>query len=1469
MVLPMKNIITTLLIMLIASASLFSQALTVFKIDTSAFPVMKANFYIFDEDNIQVIEPEKKDFKVVEDWEECEVLRVSCPKPTPPVAISSVLTMDVSGSMSGAMINRAKAAGRAWINGLPLGLSECAITSFNDVNNMIKDFSKDRKGLLNKLSLLKPGGGTDYNQGFIEPMAGGVRVAKTGKYKRVLVFLTDGMPNFKPNIDEIIKQAVDNDITIYAVTLNMLCPPSLKEISEQTGGLWFENVTTTAQAREVYLKILQTAQGNEPCEIEWQSRVKCYARDKLLNIHYKPFNIGRDLIYPLPYAGYASLVLNPNGVYFRINEPGKQYDTTLSLTAYSADFVVSDIVATNPYFEIEPRSFTINAGETITLKLSFFPTDSGYTYSKFDIVNNLCPSMFFASGGYPGKGPNKLSLKLTHPNGGERFLIGDDTLITWKGITPIEKVKLEYSVDEGSNWKFITDTATGLEYQWKNIPAPPSDQCLVRVNQLGYESGSASDSWNRNFGGSDIEHAKIIHQTADGGYVIGGFTTSLDGDVKGAKGSTDYWIVKTDQYGKLEWQSVLGGNSQDFLEDIDQTYDGGFILAGYTSSSGGDVSGNRGKIDYWILKLNNFGQILWQKTFGGSNDDYAFSVKQCLDGNFIVAGFTFSDDGDVKKFKGYCDIWVLKLSNSGSLIWQKTIGGSKKDEAYSIAETLDGGCIVAGLTESSDIDAANYKGKSDFLVVRLDGDGNILWEKLLGGSDLDEASSVIQTSDGGYFVAGMSMSGDFDLSGNNGNYDYWMVKLDRAGNVQWQQSMGGSESDLAFSACETYYGSYIIAGYSASKDGDISANKGGGDAWVVNLSGDGDILWEKSLGGSSQDIAYSICPTIDGAFVAAGSSASRDGDLSGNNGLDDFWAVKISSEESILQNDVSDSLFTIVEPELSSKDIDMGQVLLGKMRDSLVTAFLKNPGTYPTRIDSIILSGDNAADFYVVSTFFPCTVGPGESKAVRFSFKPSLPGLRKADINIYGQADVLVQKIQGEGLPKDLVLSSDFVDFGKVELKSSKDTIIALIKNEGTWVVYVNKTEIAGPDFDQFEIIGGGGSFKLNPGEERVLTLRFSPNYMGRTSTDLNFHYSGAGSPARAQLFGEGIKPNILCDDTWFDYPDFSNPEKLNFCGTARVIDDDARLTRDKLNEAGGMWYEKRVPVAKGFVTKFQFRLSEGDNRDSKDGSAPGADGLAFVLQNSGEKPLGYTGGGIGYHKIENALAVEFDLFTNDDRQIENFYDPNGNHVAIQTGGLDQISSKHTEDYCLGVSRYIDNLYADGRIYSVKIEYNIEPGIMNVYLGEEDSLDSPILVVSEIVLEDILDLEDDIGAFVGITAATGKAVEKHDILNWYFCPFGNAPGVGVEEDNNDIISLNVIPNPVNEAARIEFTVPEEEIVSLKIIDVFGRKVFELIPTIKDKGSYSYIWDTSDISDGVYFCTLTVADKTIMQKIMKL
>ncbi len=349
--------------------------------------------------------------------------------------------------------------------------------------------------------------------------------------------------------------------------------------------------------------------------------------------------------------------------------------------------------------------------------------------------------------------------------------------------------------------------------------------------------------WQKSLGGTDTEAARAIQQTDDGGYIVSGYSNSNDNDVSGNHGGMDFWIVKLDNTGTIQWQKSLGGSGNDLSYSIQQTNDGGYISAGLSTSNDGDVSGNHGGNDYWIVKIDNGGVIQWQKSLGGTATDNANSIQQTSDNGYIIAGVTSSNDGDVTINNGGADYWVVKLDNNGIIQWQKSLGGTGGENAFEVQQTNDNEYIIAGYSGSNDGDVTGHHGTSsilDYWVVKLDNTGTIQWEQSYGGTDQDYGSGIQQTSDNGYVVTGYSQSTDGDITGNHNSRDYWLLKLNNLGGIQWQKSIGGTSGDDAFNTKQTSDGGYIVAGSSFSNDGDVTGHHGATntyDYWVVKLEG--------------------------------------------------------------------------------------------------------------------------------------------------------------------------------------------------------------------------------------------------------------------------------------------------------------------------------------------------------------------------------------------------------------------------------------------------------------------------------------------------------------------------------------------------------------------------------------------------------------------------------------------------------
>lgn len=450
------------------------------------------------------------------------------------------------------------------------------------------------------------------------------------------------------------------------------------------------------------------------------------------------------------------------------------------------------------------------------------------------------------------------------------------------------------------------------------------------------------------YGGSREDVSFKVVPAWDGGYIAAGYAKSIDGDVTHPTGESIFkysaWVVKYDVYGNVTWDTCYGdygSEKEEGFYDIARTSEGGYIMCGFTGASDFDS-------DYWVVKTDADGNILWRKKFGGSEDDDAMSVIESSDGNYVVTGVSSSNDGDVTgHHTGVAvadDIWVIKLNTDGNLVWQKSLGGTNTEyvhPASSIVETPDGGYITGCRTYSNNTgDITGSFGAEDGWIVKLDTDGNILWQKCLG-TIVNDAVYGIAMKDEHILVAGARTSACCSPA-----FDAWFAELDAVGNILQEEIYGGTETEQ-FLDVEVLDDGYILFGYAESSDGDPGMNYGEEDVWVIQTDFAGSIIWSKVLGGSEIDIPGSITRVGDGDYVFAGFSRSDDHMVTGSEitGAEypDF------TNEQFLVGRISDDYFITLDP-VAGQDICEGDEIVvpysssdGFVTGNIFTAELSAP----------------------------------------------------------------------------------------------------------------------------------------------------------------------------------------------------------------------------------------------------------------------------------------------------------------------------------------------------------------------------------------------------------------------------------------------------------------------------------------------------------------------------------------------
>jgi hypothetical protein len=364
--------------------------------------------------------------------------------------------------------------------------------------------------------------------------------------------------------------------------------------------------------------------------------------------------------------------------------------------------------------------------------------------------------------------------------------------------------------------------------------------------------------WKKTISGNHTITISNTQQTTDGGYILAGHNNGNQNDL-------DYWIAKLNSNTDIEWEKTYGGSDYDNATNIQQTTDGGYIVAGYSRSANGDVTNNKGGSDAWILKLNTNGGIEWQKTYGGSADDYLSSIKQTIDNGYIAVGSTTSNNGDVPNNQGYYDAWIIKIADNGNLQWSKTFGGIDLDGMHDVQQTIDDGYLIIGQTSSNNGDVTDNHGNLDCWVIKLQTNGNLEWQKTYGGSGDDSANYIQKTNDGHYIIAGETNSSDGDISSTHENLDTWVVKIDNLGAILQQTTVGTNDNEVVSSVLQTQDNNLLIAGYS------LINNFTGPNAFIAALNTNYTLLWQQQIPQENiSSSANAIFETPDCGYIVFG-----------------------------------------------------------------------------------------------------------------------------------------------------------------------------------------------------------------------------------------------------------------------------------------------------------------------------------------------------------------------------------------------------------------------------------------------------------------------------------------------------------------------------------------------------------------------------------------------------------------------
>ena len=1068
---------------------------------------MRAKFYAFDAQGNQQ-RPNITDLSITENGIPRTITNVSCPAVKPPIAISSVLVMDVSGSMryfvdtiSNMEISKAGAVN--WVNLIPLNPSECAIVSFDHLNYLNQDFTTDKVKLLKAINTLTPVGGTDFDVALINAMSGGLLVSKNGKHQKVIVFFTDGYSTVSKK-DEIIKEAINQNCSIYCIALGTGSPNEIKEIAIKTGGIFFENASSLNEVLNLYKTILRIAQKYDPCIIEWQSDVACKSTNNKVELSYQ--NVKNYVYYQSPSSSIANLEFNPQFHIFENPTIGITDTKQIAVTARNSEFIVTNIVSSNPTFTVSPQNFTILPNQTINVSISHTPTDSSpYIFSKFDFENNVCTKNFFASSGFKGDTNFMNTLKLTHPDGGEKFVVGSDTNIKWEGIAEHELVRLSYSKDNGNTWNYI-DTSRGHTYNWQNISKPTSNECLVKVQQLytSIFSENPNDTVKRLKSHTGLGGVNSVDYSQNGKFLASG---SDDGTIK-------IWEVPSGKLLHTLSAHLNGVNSVCFSPDGKLLASGGndstikiwditnFDVLSTLTIHNDEVQSvvfspdgkhlTSGSLDKTIkvCDVATFTDIRTITTEDFSSRNIVFSP----DGNLLASGSTnktikiwrFSDGSLIHSMTGHSDIVnCVAFSHDGTFI-----ASGSNDKTIKLWDVLSGIEIKTLAWHGGEVFSVAFSPDGNSVASAGRGNRIRIWDLISG--NLVKILAEIR-----YNLLSIEFSPDGSTisSGSDDNLGrIWKLK---------DPVLQEDQSDSVFA---------IVEPMGTSQDIDMREVLIGNskDSVVVELV--------RNVGTWNFDVrSVSFRGADDGAFSLVSGlpeyrvepNSSHFGEFRftpSRVGLHQAEVVIVTQSDTIVQNitgiGVENSIL------VQSDIIDFGTVMVGKYKDTLQTVTIKNTGSVPITIIETKHNVPNVIDFSTLQGGGSFTLLPNEERLMDLRFKPTDVGKTSGMLEFHYNGIGSPTRIQlfGEGVLKNSVLGSTVAYFSSLLCESVRSSFIELSNNSEIDLI-ISDILLSGVDATDFEITTTL-PITIQKDSSIIIPITFKPQTFGIKNAFVEIHNS-------------------------------------------------------------------------------------------------------------------------------------------------------------------------------------------------------------------------------------------------------------------------------------------------------------------------------------------------------------------------
>ena len=991
--------------------------------------------------------------------------------------------LDISRSMTGERLQILKEAATHFIDTLPLDITEVAVGTFNDNVYLNSDFTQKTDRLKRTIQMIETAGETDYNNAFLHSYSGAIDIAKHGFYKKkIIIFLTDGLAG--AHIAEIISKAQSENISVYCITVKLKMPYVLKKIAEETGGEWYEEINTYDMTKDIYTRIFEHAQSSTFGYIRWRSQYTCNSSVKLkLNFRGTPFSLS----YAIPEEKQGRLETGSSSLYFSDIIPGIQNVVSAVFEAKNIPVTINEIVNMNPdYFSYEQIKYPVIIPEDNFFKIKFYylPSDSGIRTNQFTISTKECGDFLInAYGGSENK------IKLLHPEGGEVFVPGMDTSISWEGVEEDINVLLSVKNESTNNTWLPIAKSSGWQYSWI-VPGDTGTNIRVKASTLA-ELNKKSDLLIRTRISSDNVPLFSVNYSPDGNEI---YTCDSSGFIKVWKESNGQ-LIKT-----LDRRSLGHVAYIPAYDRIVSLSESGIAI--FTNRSGmhiGHVGSPEKKLYTSVFSYNG-------KEFYSTAVEEFYSVTPTHWKTGKNAGIwdplqkTYLSLPPNKRYKeaafSASRLYAITLAKDNLLIWNTT--RCKKIRKFKITSNFRS----AIFNPAKNIISINNR--NGVTIFDIDKNKNLL--RIPG-------EEYVQYSPRGNWVV-TERDGIFDLRNIFNTIPAKVIEnpqfikfTDDDGHALYSCNDTVFVLDLAENKIHLrkYFPNLIDATFNHSEHRIL----------LYNLNSIEIIDWIEN-----KTLFYAVFQEND--FRSFVFSPRNENILSITNDNEAVvWKPNIKTAAD------SSGLFTIFSPKPLVKDtIFFGGQDLDKPMELIVNEYLENIHKFPVRIENIHIGEDKRQEFSIVSELPPYPIDPFSARDIELRFVPGEAGERIASLIVHTPTDSFKTILKGIGLEHKFEIPSKMVDFGSIEIFKEKDTLLTIFRNPGPDTICITGIKNTGPDVEQFRLLSGHLIQTVPPQGDLKVQLRFAPRRRGRTSGNIKMILQNRKEAIDVRLFGEGKAPS-------------------------------------------------------------------------------------------------------------------------------------------------------------------------------------------------------------------------------------------------------------------------------------------------------------------------------------------------------